>query len=327
MPGSMATTSPAMSGLARGEPEPRGFVHLETDAVAEAEVEPVRQPLPGRSSALRRVTGTLDDPRRDVVKRSAGDPGTRGGTRRFQRLADDIAQRGHLVRHVACDEASSHVRPAAAPLVAGPQVDDDRQIGGKRPGAGIMPAAGQRGHHHDVRGRRRARRRARRADLRPDRLSRQRLAVAEQPAALAIGAANERLGGRHASLSRALRTADASQLRRVLDTAACLHRSGVDFDANARVAQSVGDRDRQIARNDRIPEAPPSHGGDRRLELGLIARHAVLHELVEPKLVEQKQLRVGEQLRDALGLWPGNARGPAQTSQPRRGRPPSRPKR
>src|SRR5215211_6339682 len=77
--------------LATSEPERRWFVYLETDAVAEGEVEPARQPLTRRSGALRRVSGTLDDLRRDVVERPAADPGTRGGARRLQRLADDVS--------------------------------------------------------------------------------------------------------------------------------------------------------------------------------------------------------------------------------------------
>ena len=54
----------------------------------------------------------------------------------------------------------------------------------------------------------------------------ERLAVAEQAAAVALGAADELLGRGHAGLGGALGAADAGQLGRRLDAAAGLDRSG-----------------------------------------------------------------------------------------------------
>ena len=74
------------------EPERRWLVHLEADAVAEAEVEPVRESLSRLPRALGREPGALDDLCRDVVEGAAGDPGPCGRARRFDRLADDLVQ-------------------------------------------------------------------------------------------------------------------------------------------------------------------------------------------------------------------------------------------
>ena len=142
MPGSIAITSPGDELVVAGEAEPGRLVDLEADAVAEAEVEAVVEVLARLAGALGRVAGALDDVARGVVERAAGDAGAGGGAGRLERLAGDVAQRGDLVGDLAgADERAGHVGPAAARLVARPEVDLDRQAGRQRAGARIVAAA------------------------------------------------------------------------------------------------------------------------------------------------------------------------------------------
>ena len=64
-------------------------MHLEADAVPEAEVEAPRERLAGRPGPLRRVAGLLEDVRCDVVQLATGAPGPDGGARRVEGDADE----------------------------------------------------------------------------------------------------------------------------------------------------------------------------------------------------------------------------------------------
>ena len=265
---------------------------LEPDAVPEPEVEPVCQPFALGARALGRVAGVLDRPKAATSYRvAAGDPrvARRRGPPRAPR-GRCRAARATSSRDRAVDERPRHVRPAAAGLVARPQVDLDRQVRRQRPGAGIVAAvAGQRGHDHDVPRSGSARRGAGLADRRPHRLRRQRL-PSRSPSRAAPRISASPAG--QAGLGRALGAPDALELSRVLHAPPRLHRVRVDRDADARGAQPIGDRHRQCRRARRPPSgptarprAPPSP--DRRSSND----EPLLHQLVEAEVLGEQQLR------------------------------------
>ena len=105
------------------------------------------------------------------------------------------------------------------------------------------------------------------------------------------GAADQRLGGGHAPLGRALGAADALELGRRLGAAARLDRLRVDLDADAALAQPVGERHRQVAGHDGRLDPPAPDGPQRHLELRLVARRAVGEHLVEAELVDAAAAR------------------------------------
>src|SRR4051812_30172680 len=282
--------------LAR-EPEPRRLVHLEADAVTEPEVEALREHLPGLARALGGLPGGLDDVAGDVVERAPGHARADRGARGLERFAHDVAQGGDLGAHGPVDEGPRHVGPAARGLVARPEVDHDRQVGRERARPRVVAATGVQRADHDVGRGRGAMGRALGADSRADLLGGQ-----PQVLAVALGPADELLGALHPRLRGVLRAADALELGVALDAAPGLDRLRVDVDVHAFVAQSVGDRDGQVGRDDRRVDAPAAQRPDRDLELGVVARHALLDELVEPELADVEQLGVGQHLRDALRL-------------------------
>ena len=73
----------------------------------------------------------------------------------------------------------------------------------------------------------------------------------------------------------------------------------VDLERDPVVAQPVGERDRQVAGHDGALDLPAPDGAQRHLQLGLGAVGAVGEHLVEPEVVEQDELGVGQGLADA----------------------------
>ena len=204
--------------------------------------------------------------------------------------------------HLAVDEGARHVRPAAAGVVARPQVDGDREAGRERAGAGIVAAAGAQRHDHDVRRRGGSGRRAGGAHGRPHGLGRERLARVHEVVARVARAADERLGGGHPGLGGALGAPDPVELGRRLDAPAVLHGGAVDVQPQPFGAQPVGDGDREVTRHDRLLDAPLPQCPDRDLDLRLLPRHALLEQLEPPEAVAQLHQRARQRRLDPRQL-------------------------
>ena len=271
---------------------------LQPDAVPEPEVEPVCQPFALGARALGRVAGVLDHRSGDAVQITAGDPRSRGGAGRLERLADDVAQARHLVTDRAVDERPRHVRPAAAGLVARPQVDLDRQVRRQRPGPGIVAApARQRGHDHDVPRSGSPRRGAGLADRRPHLLRRQRQPSPSR-AAPRISASPAAMPASAARWARRIPSSSAG----LFDAPPRLHRVRVHRDADARGAQPIGDRHRRVARYDNLRQAPLRDRAHHRLQIGALECEPLLHKLEEAEILGEQQLRRGQGLQDPVSL-------------------------
>ena len=303
IPGSIAITSPATSVSPPAEPEPRRLVDLEADAVPEAEVEPVGEGLARRPRALGGMAGALDDLGRDVVERPAGDPGTRGGTRRFERLADDVAQRRDLVASPA-PPTNVRVMSAQQPLSSsrGQRSISIGRSAGSGPEPGSCPPPEQRRDDHDARRRRRARLGARRTDRRTHRLGRERLAVVVQAAAVADRAPDQlspaAMPASAARWARRMPASSAGVLTRRRASTVRLSTSMAMPSARSRSATATG-------RSAGTTAPPTPHllsARTDRLELRLLARHALPDELEVAELVDREQLRIRQHLRDPLGL-------------------------
>ena len=208
------------------------------------------------------MAGRLEDVARDLVERAAGDARARRVAHPLERLAHERRQ-GARPSAVTSPTTNVRVMSAqhAALLVARPQVDRDRQVGRQRPGAGIVPAAGERRDDHDLR-----RRRARRARRRPRGSPR---APARRSAARRRGAGGRRRARRRGSSSLAPRPCPASAARWArrmpASSAGDLTRRRASTAAPSTVtrdalgAQPVGDRHRQVGGDDGVVD--PHRGG------------------------------------------------------------------
>ena len=306
MPGSIATTSPGTSSSWPERPSPGGSWTSRPDAVAEAEVEAVVERLAGLAGALGRVAGALDDVAGGVVERAAGDAGAGGGAGGLERLAGDVAQRGDLVGDLAgADERAGHVGPAAAGLVAGPEVDLDRQAGRQRarsPGRGRRPRTGYTTMMSGGAGAPAAAHSARTASRTASAVSGSPVVV-QQPVAARSRRLISALAGRHPALGGVLGAADALQLGGGLRAPAGLDGLGVDLDP-ARRRRAACRRPRRAGRAGTIACSIPHRWTARRTTSSSASSRvdAVGEHLVEAELVEQDELGVGHRLGDAGGL-------------------------
>ena len=175
----------------------------------------------------------------------------------LDRLPDQGLLLAHGRRRVADDEGAGHVGPAPRALVAGPEVDLDRQPGGQRSRTGLMAEALPDRGDDDVRRRRRPAGRARVADRLAHRLGLERRPVEPQRVPVGLGAGEGRLGGRHPGLRRPLGAADPLELGGRLDPAAGGERLRVGRQLDPVGAQAVGDA-RAGTRDRRAPAPPPS---------------------------------------------------------------------
>ena len=147
MPGSMATTLPAMSGSLRRQPDPLRLVTLEPDPVAEPEVEAVASPPRRR---VRAASGSRHArrPGGDVVQRGQSRLGAL--PRAASSVAADVAER----RHPRWSPFTKCGYVGPAPLASrGHRSIVIGRVGGQRAGARIGPPPGYR-DDPDVRRRR-----------------------------------------------------------------------------------------------------------------------------------------------------------------------------
>ena len=116
-------------------------------------------------------------------------PGRTASRARSSAVADEALAAPHLVGDLADDERPCHVRPASRLLVAGPEVDHDRQVRRQRAGAGLVAASlPDRGDDHIRRRRRAVRRQASRSAARTA------SAVSTSPSSTSRSPSRHRLG-------------------------------------------------------------------------------------------------------------------------------------
>ena len=202
---------------------------------------------------------------------------------------------GHRVRDLAPHERAGHVRPATRRLVARPEVDLDRRVGGERTRAGIVPDVRVGSHRldHDVGRGRRAGALAHLADPGPHRLAGQPLAVSPQLLAADLGLPEHGGGGAQGIEAGGRGAADAGHLGGGLVAPALGERPGVGDELDPGRTQAIGDPDRELRRDDRVADAQPLDRADAQLLLDLERRAAVGDQLVAAEVFVQQALEVG----------------------------------
>ncbi len=94
----------------------------------------------------------------------------------------------------------------------------------------------------------------------------------------------------HRKLGRALRLANACKLGVRLDATALVEELAPSLDLDLVRAQVVGDLERKVARSDRRPNVGGAAGAKHQLGRQLVPAQPLLHELVEPQLLERHRL-------------------------------------
>src|SRR6185436_7902209 len=93
--------------------------------------------------------------------------------------------------------------------------------------------------------------------------------------------------GPHRTLGTRLRTANAGELRFVLDPSPLVEDVAVRLERDAVRAQEIGLLERECARSDRALEPDLLAGAEDDLALRLVPRDAARNELVDPQVLER----------------------------------------
>ena len=188
-------------------------MHLEADAVAEPVEEPFLERLAHVLRQERLVAVLGEELARAAKERVPGRPRPHAGERVVERLLHEPVVLDELLGRLADAVRARHVRVTSGDAVLRPEVDHDRLAGRDRAKAHLVADGALAAVRHDhlvgdgvVRG-------EDVADRVLDPLGRERLAVEREHVAARVGAAQHVARRVHRRLGRALRAADARQLR------------------------------------------------------------------------------------------------------------------
>ena len=226
-------------------------------------------------------------------------PGRTAAFACVERLADEPVllrdQLGVLGHGLAGDEGACHVRPAAARLVARPEIDVDRQSRGERTATRLVPVALPDRRDDHIGRARRSMRGARLAQNEANVLGEEQLAV-HLEAAFGSGLGTSEQLGRcgHPRLGGPLCDSDALELDRRLRAPPQLDCCIVDGQDDPVLAQAVAEPQRKVGRDDRLADADLPHGAELDLTARFVHRQAALDELLVAELEVVQQLGVGQ---------------------------------